>query len=178
MVDSSTTTQGMAFLDISPQDTLRTYRLRAPQSVVAAWAEAVRGCIELLASREAKPNGGGSVIVKGGVVSGAGGGLDAGRGRSAGASSEQARAQTQGQSQVQTLAPSESAQMQRTIEERDRAMGQLHDDMATVHEMMGDIANLVSQQGDQLIHIDESLDATASRVDRGVDDLRVAHKRL
>jgi guanylate kinase len=165
----------MAFLDISPADTLRTYRLRAKQAVVAAWAEAVELCVAALTAKDSKGTGS-NVIVKGSV-----GGAAVSRtasGKASGVVLQPAQQQEQQQSlQYADGELSDTAAMSRRIAEREKAVMQLESDMTLVNSMFKDVANIVTSQNDQLNSIEQHIDSTVERVERGMGDLTVAHKR-
>ncbi|EGD83625.1 hypothetical protein PTSG_04233 [Salpingoeca rosetta] len=186
--ESTSTAQGLVFLEISPVSSSRTYRLRGPRAVMEQWEKELRRCISALKHRKSKYRAG--PMIQDGV------GLSADELRAPEAASSASSAAQRGGArrapgpliadgkvvdlpdggqtrQVQVVADDRT----HMIREREAAVKDMHETMQTVNSMMQDMAALVSDQGDQLDAIEQSANAMGDYVDAGVGELREALRR-
>ena len=187
-VDSLTTAPGMSFLDISPCDVVRTYRLRGPQRTVDRWAAVLRRRVNSLSLGSKSHN---TVILKGATVADATSSAQAvttrpvpyttnavvtrnvdGTDGSVGGSDHHFD-----MSGMQVLAQEDDLRVNaRLIEERAEAMSKMQSDMEDIHDMFVTTAQIVREQGAMLDSIEANLTEAEIRVEAGVEELVKARR--
>jgi hypothetical protein len=172
---------GFSYLDVTPSDAARTYRLRGPHATIDRWATALKSTVQALEAKGGK-GAGTPVIVNGTTV----GPATRGAGTTA-SSSPSAQAQQKRQSTVPTVDVDVGGQQQAQIKSqiqlnteeirrREEGVKALEQDMMLVHELMVDTARLVANQGTMLDSIELHLGTAAGNVESGLEELRAAKK--
>eukprot|EP01147_Barroeca_monosierra_P004260 gene4260-6584_t len=175
--DSTTTAKGLIFLEISPAQSSRTYRLRGSPEVIQEWELALRKCISSLKTRTSKYTPG--PMIQDGV------GLsqeERNKAQIPTATKRRPAGPLISNGQVIDLPEGDTVQIQvsdntQRIKEREEAVIEMHTSMETINSMMTDMASLIKDQGHKLERIEMSADAMHASVEDGVDNLGIALKR-